>query len=163
MLIGFTQGSSSYLRDGFMYMHSSNDEKIKSLDQIERTNAEGQVVNIARELGTNKENRNVNLGWNNIKINGVLLDAQPPFAQQTIDSLIDATRTTEAIIGMGLEYWVFNVVYNLRRVLLGKMCGMRLVLVPTTTHLVSLPLVEILAKHFARWVAIKMKVLDNLN
>ena len=81
-------------------------EKIK-LDQIERTNAEGQVVNIARELGTNKEN--VQDLANNIKINGVLLDAQPPFVG-TNDRLFDGFTRTEAIIGMGLEYWVFNVV-----------------------------------------------------
>lgn len=81
-------------------------EKIK-LDQIERTNAEGQVVNIARELGTNKEN--VQDLANNIKINGVLLDAQPPFVG-TNDRLFDGFTRTEAIMGMSLEYWVFNVV-----------------------------------------------------
>ena len=81
-------------------------EKIK-LDQIERTNAEGQVVNIARELGTNKEN--VQDLANNIKINGVLLDVQPPFVG-TNSQLFDGFTRTEAIIGMGLEYWVFNVV-----------------------------------------------------
>ena len=81
-------------------------EKIK-LDQIERTNAEGQVVNIARELGTNKEN--VQDLANNIKINGVLLDAQPPFAG-TNNQLFDGYTRIEGILGMGLEYWVFNVV-----------------------------------------------------
>lgn len=81
-------------------------EKIK-LDQIERTNEQGQVVNIARELGTNKEN--VQDLANNIKINGVLLDAQPPFVG-TNDRLFDGFTRTEAIIGMSLEYWVFNVV-----------------------------------------------------
>jgi len=81
-------------------------EKIK-LDQIERTNEQGQVVNIARELGTNKEN--VQDLANNIKINGVLLDAQPPFVG-TNDRLFDGFTRTEAIIGMGSEYWVFNVV-----------------------------------------------------
>ena len=81
-------------------------EKIK-LDQIERTNAEGQVVNIARELGTNKEN--VQDLANNIKIKGVLLDAQPPFVGSNYQ-LFDGFTRTEAIIGMSLEYWVFNVV-----------------------------------------------------
>jgi len=81
-------------------------ERIK-LDLIERTNAEGQVVNIARELGTNKEN--VQDLMNNIKINGVLLDAQPPFVG-TNDQLFDGFTRTEAIVGLGLEYWVFNVV-----------------------------------------------------
>tara|TARA_S200002703_G_C3763034_1_gene234906 strand:- start:88 stop:1086 length:999 start_codon:yes stop_codon:yes gene_type:complete len=81
-------------------------EKIK-LDQIERTNEEGQVVNIARELGTNKEN--VQDLANNIKINGVLLVAQPPFVG-TNKRLFDGFTRTEAIVGMGLEYWVFNVV-----------------------------------------------------
>ena len=81
-------------------------EKIK-LDQIERTNAEGQVVNIARELGTNKEN--VQDLANNIKINGVLLDTQPPFVGTNFQ-LFDGFTRTEGIISMGLEYWVFNVV-----------------------------------------------------
>ena len=81
-------------------------EKIK-LDQIKRTNAEGQVVNIARELGTSKEN--VQDLANNIKINGVLLDAQPPFVGTNFQ-LFDGFTRTEGIIGMGLEYWVFNVV-----------------------------------------------------
>jgi len=81
-------------------------EKIK-LDQIERTNAEGQIVNIARELGTNKEN--VQDLANNIKINGVLLDAQPPFVG-TNYQLFDGYTRTEGILGMGLEYWVYNVV-----------------------------------------------------
>lgn len=81
-------------------------EKIR-LDQIERTNANGQVVNIARALGTNKEN--VQDLANNIKINGVLLDAQPPFVGTNFQ-LFDGFTRTEGIIGMGLEYWVFNVV-----------------------------------------------------
>jgi len=46
---------------------------------------------------------------NNIKINGVLLDAQPPFVG-TNSQLFDGFTRTEGIIGMGLEYWVFNVV-----------------------------------------------------
>ena len=81
-------------------------EKIK-LDQIERTNAKGQIVNIARELGTNKEN--VQDLANNIKINGVLLDVQPPFVG-TNDQLFDGFTRIESILRMGLEYWVFNVV-----------------------------------------------------
>ena len=81
-------------------------EKIE-LDQIERTNAEGQVVNIARELGTNKEN--VQDLANNIKINGVLLDTQPPFVGTNFQ-LFDGFTRTEGIISMGLEYLVFSVV-----------------------------------------------------
>ena len=81
-------------------------EKIK-LDQIKRTNEQGQVVNIARELGTNKEN--VQDLANNIKINGVLLDAQPPFVG-TNDQLFDGFTRIEGILGMGLEYWVVNFV-----------------------------------------------------
>ena len=80
--------------------------KIK-LDLIERTNAAGQVVNIARELGTNREN--VQDLANNIKINGVLLDVQPPFAG-TNDHLFDGYTRFEAILSMGLLYWVFNIV-----------------------------------------------------
>lgn len=81
-------------------------EKIK-LDQVKRTNAEGQVVNIARELGTNKEN--VQDLANSIKINGVLLDAQPPFVGKNSQAFDGFTRI-EAILGMGSESWVFNVV-----------------------------------------------------
>ena len=80
--------------------------KIK-LDSIERTNAAGQVVNIARELGTNREN--VQDLANNIKINGVLLDAQPPFVG-TNDKLFDGYTRYESILSIGLLYWVFNIV-----------------------------------------------------
>lgn len=77
------------------------------LDLIERTNEDGQVINIARELGTNKEN--VQDLANNIKVNGVLLDAQPPFVG-TNHQLFDGFTRIEGITGMGLEYWVFNEV-----------------------------------------------------
>ena len=77
------------------------------IDQIERMNEEGQVVNIARELGTSKEN--VQDLANNIKVNGVLLDAQPPFVGTNFQ-LFDGFTRTEAISSIGLEYWVFNVV-----------------------------------------------------
>lgn len=81
-------------------------KKLK-LDQIITTNDKGQVVNIAREVGTSKENvQNI---ANNIKINGVLLDAQPPFVG-TDDKLKDGFTRIEAIKSMQLESWVFNVV-----------------------------------------------------
>ena len=81
-------------------------ERVK-LDQIQRTNDKGQVVNIARELGTPKDN--VQDLANNIKINGVLLDVQPPFAGKDFN-LFDGFTRFDAILGMGLEYWVFNIV-----------------------------------------------------
>ena len=51
--------------------------EVRALDHIERENNDGQVINIARETGTSKENYLAIA--NNIKVNGVLLDAQPPF------------------------------------------------------------------------------------
>lgn len=81
-------------------------KKLK-LDQIITTNDKGQVVNIAREVGTNKENvQNI---ANNIKINGVLLDSQPPFVG-TDNKLNDGFTRIEAIKSMQFESWVFNVV-----------------------------------------------------
>ena len=77
------------------------------LDQIKRTNSEGQVTNIARELGTNKEH--IQSLANNIKINGVLLGAQPPFVGKNLQ-LFDGYGRTTAFSLMGLDSWVFNVV-----------------------------------------------------
>jgi len=78
-----------------------------ALSDVIRTNENGQVINLARELGTNRENVQ-NLA-NSIKIKGVLLDAQPPFLG-TNDSLYDGFTRFEAILSLGMEYWVFNVV-----------------------------------------------------
>lgn len=78
-----------------------------ALDDVLRTNEEGQVINLARELGTNREN--VQDLVNSIKVKGVLLDAQPPFLG-TNDSLYDGFTRFEAILSLGLEYWVFNIV-----------------------------------------------------
>ena len=54
--------------------------EVRALDHIERENNDGQVINIARETGTSKENYLAIA--NNIKVNGVLLDAQPPFISE---------------------------------------------------------------------------------
>lgn len=78
-----------------------------ALDDVLRTNEDGQVINLARELGTNREN--VQNLVNSIKIKGVLLDAQPPFLG-TNDSLYDGFTRFEAILSLGLEHWVFNIV-----------------------------------------------------
>ena len=81
-------------------------EKV-ALSDVIRTNEEGQVVNLARELGTSKEN--VQDLINSIKVKGVLLDAQPPFLGVN-DHLYDGFTRFESINSMGLEYWVFNIV-----------------------------------------------------
>lgn len=78
-----------------------------ALSDVLRTNEEGQVINLARELGTNREN--VQDLVNSIKVKGVLLDAQPPFLGVN-DSLYDGFTRFEAILSLGLEYWVFNIV-----------------------------------------------------
>ena len=81
-------------------------EKV-ALNDVIRTNEEGQVINLARETGTNRENiQNI---LNSIKVKGVLLDAQPPFLG-TNDIVIDGYTRFEAILSLGLEYWVFNKV-----------------------------------------------------
>tara|TARA_R110002020_G_scaffold156888_1_gene339116 strand:- start:155 stop:1135 length:981 start_codon:yes stop_codon:yes gene_type:complete len=77
------------------------------LDQIERVNGEGQVVNIARELGTDKQN--VQDLQNSIKIRGVLVDVQPPYVGTNYKAQ-DGFSRLEAIQGLGLEFWVVNVV-----------------------------------------------------
>lgn len=78
-----------------------------ALDGVLRTNEEGQVINLARELGTDREN--VQKIVNSIKIKGVLLDSQPPFLG-TNDSLYDGFTRFEAILSLNVEYWVFNIV-----------------------------------------------------
>lgn len=77
------------------------------LNRVDRVNASGQVVNLARETGTDRENCQDLV--NNLKVNGVLLDAQPPFIG-TNNQLFDGFTRTEAIISMGITHWVFNVV-----------------------------------------------------
>jgi len=77
------------------------------IDQIKRTNTEGQIANIARQVGTIKEN--VQELENSIKLNGVLLDAQPPFVGDNMQ-LQDGWSRLDAILRLGVEYWVFNIV-----------------------------------------------------
>ena len=83
------------------------EREVHALDHIERENNDGQIVNIAREVGTNKENYLAIA--NNIKVNGVLLDAQPPYL--TIDGrLFDGFTRFEALHSLGITHWVFNIV-----------------------------------------------------
>ena len=81
-------------------------EKV-ALDSVIRVNEAGQVVNLARALGTNKENAR-DLA-NAIKVKGVLLDAQPPYMGLN-HRLYDGFTRFEAIDSLGFEYWVFNIV-----------------------------------------------------
>ena len=81
--------------------------EVRALDHIERENNDGQVINIARETGTSKENYLAIA--NNIKVNGVLLDAQPPFISED-GVLKDGFNRDEAFRSLGITHWVFNIV-----------------------------------------------------
>ena len=77
------------------------------LDDITRTNDSGQTTNIARSKGTDKEHSQELAGA--MKTKGVLIDAQPPFITST-NRLLDGYTRFEAIMSLGMESWVFNVV-----------------------------------------------------
>jgi hypothetical protein len=77
------------------------------LDDVTRTNAQGQITNIARSKGTDKELAQELAG--SMKTKGVLIDAQPPFITNT-NLLLDGYTRFEAIASLGIESWVFNVV-----------------------------------------------------
>jgi len=81
--------------------------EVRALDHIERENNDGQVINIARETGTSKENYLAIA--NNIKVNGVLLDAQPPFISED-GKLKDGFTRFESFESIGTTHWVFNIV-----------------------------------------------------
>ena len=81
--------------------------EVVQLDHIERENENGQINNIAREVGTNKENYLAIA--NNIKVNGVLLDAQPPYLT-TEGVLIDGYTRFEALDSLKITHWVYNIV-----------------------------------------------------
>tara|TARA_Y100001970_G_scaffold217918_1_gene267074 strand:+ start:320 stop:1315 length:996 start_codon:yes stop_codon:yes gene_type:complete len=81
--------------------------EVRALDHIERENNDGQVINIARETGTSKENYLAIA--NNIKVNGVLLDAQPPFISED-GVLKDGFTRIESLGSLGITHWVFNIV-----------------------------------------------------
>ena len=81
--------------------------EVRPLDHVERENDNGQVYNIARETGTNKEN--VLAIANNIRVNGVLLDAQPPFLSED-DVLQDGFTRFDSFLLLGATHWVFNIV-----------------------------------------------------
>ena len=81
--------------------------EVRALDHIERENNDGQVINIARETGTSKENYLAIA--NNIKVNGVLLDAQPPFISED-GVLKDGFTRDESFRSLGITHWVYNIV-----------------------------------------------------
>ncbi len=81
--------------------------EVRALDHIERENNDGQIFNIARETGTSKENYLAIA--NNIKVNGVLLDAQPPFISED-GVLKDGFTRDESFRSLGITHWVFNIV-----------------------------------------------------
>ena len=90
--------------------------EVRALDHIERENNDGQVINIARETGTSKENYLAIA--NNIKVNGVLLDAQPPFISED-GVLKDGFTRDESFRSLGITHWVYNIV-DLKSALLGE-------------------------------------------
>ena len=81
--------------------------EVRSLDHIETENDNGQINNIARETGTSKENYLAIA--NNIKVNGVLLDAQPPYISDD-GVLKDGFTRFQAFLSLGMTHWVFNIV-----------------------------------------------------
>ena len=81
--------------------------RVVELSHIERYNTKGQVKNLARALGTVKENFLAIA--NSIKVNGVLLTAQPPFITND-NELLDGFTRYEALLSIGATHWVFNVV-----------------------------------------------------
>ena len=81
--------------------------EVRALDHIERENNDGQVINIARATGTSKENYLAIA--NNIKVNGVVLDAQPPFISED-GVLKDGFTRDESFRSLGITHWVFNIV-----------------------------------------------------
>ena len=87
--------------------YTCDKREVFELDHIERENENGQVINIARETGTSKENYLAIA--NNIKVNGVLLDAQPPFISED-GVLKDGFTRYEALYSLGITHWVFNIV-----------------------------------------------------
>ena len=89
--------------------YTCDKREVFELDHIERENENGQVINIARETGTSKENYLAIA--NNIKVNGVLLDAQPPFISED-GVLKDGFTRYEALYSLGITHWVFNIVNN---------------------------------------------------
>lgn len=81
--------------------------EVITLSTIEVMNEHGQVVNIARAVGTDKEN--VAGIANSIRVNGVLLDVQPPYVGKN-NRLYDGYTRYEGFIGAGFDQWTFNVI-----------------------------------------------------
>ncbi|AOV58560.1 hypothetical protein T040910_055 [Synechococcus phage S-CAM3] len=81
--------------------------EVVTLSTIEVMNEHGQVVNIARAVGTDKEN--VAAIANSIRVNGVLLDVQPPFVG-TNGRLYDGYTRYEGFISGGFDQWTMNVI-----------------------------------------------------
>ena len=83
------------------------ERRIVELSHIERHNTQGQIKNLSRALGTNKENFQAIA--NSIRVKGVLLTAQLPFL--TVDNeLLDGFTRFEAFNLIGSTHWVFNIV-----------------------------------------------------
>ena len=78
-----------------------------NLDHVERQNEHGQILNVVRELGTDRDNRSAIV--NNIQVNGVLLDAQPPFLS-TQNVLFDGFTRYDCFKILKASHWVFNIV-----------------------------------------------------
>ena len=83
------------------------ERRIVELSHIERHNTQGQIKNLSRALGTNKENFQAIA--NSIRVKGVLLTAQLPFLTDD-NELLDGFTRFEAFNLIGSTHWVFNIV-----------------------------------------------------
>jgi len=78
-----------------------------SLDSV-NTMVGGYESNLYRSAGTDQNNKDSLKS--SISVNGVLVDAQPPFALASSLSLIDGYTRYQALLELGISDWVFNLV-----------------------------------------------------
>ena len=74
---------------------------------IVRTNKKGQVVNLARNTGT--DNKNVAELQDSFRVNGVAISQQIPFIGIN-DQLYDGFSRCKALENLGYDGWIFNVI-----------------------------------------------------
>ena len=74
---------------------------------IVRTNKKGQVVNLARNTGT--DNKNVAELQDSFSVNGVAISQQIPFIGIN-DQLYDGFSRCKALENLGFDGWIFNVI-----------------------------------------------------
>lgn len=78
-----------------------------SLDAV-NTMSGGYESNFYRSTGTDQNNKDALKA--SISVNGVLVDAQPPFALASSLFLIDGYTRYQALLELGIPNWVFNMV-----------------------------------------------------